>query len=140
VIAITADGERLTCDGFFLGGTVCFGNFEFIANYFSGLSPSPGGATQAWLSWAQLAAGHQLHDGGELQPPLSQKARHGGFARSYCNHTMEGEHSGHDDGSFRDGGTAAGYRPPFRVTSRSSRGASGTSPRSAAHHRARGSL
>jgi hypothetical protein len=38
---ITADGERLTCDGFSLGETVRLGNFESFANYFSGLSLSP---------------------------------------------------------------------------------------------------
>jgi hypothetical protein len=39
VISIT--GERLTCDGFSLGETVRLGNFEFIVDYFSGLSLSP---------------------------------------------------------------------------------------------------
>jgi hypothetical protein len=37
-ITVAADGERLTCGGFSLGVTVHLGNFEFIANYFSGLS------------------------------------------------------------------------------------------------------
>jgi hypothetical protein len=40
-IAITADGERLTCGGFFLGETVCLENFEFIVDYIDGLSLSP---------------------------------------------------------------------------------------------------
>jgi hypothetical protein len=40
-ITIAADGECLTCDGFSLGETVHLGNFEFIADYFSGLSLSP---------------------------------------------------------------------------------------------------
>jgi hypothetical protein len=30
VIAVTADGERLTCGGFSLDETVRLGNFEFI--------------------------------------------------------------------------------------------------------------
>jgi hypothetical protein len=41
VIAVVADGEHLTCGGFSLGVTVCLGNFEFIADYFGGLSLSP---------------------------------------------------------------------------------------------------
>jgi hypothetical protein len=41
VITVVANDERLTCDGFSLGETVRLGNFEFIVNYFSGLSLSP---------------------------------------------------------------------------------------------------
>jgi hypothetical protein len=41
VITITTDGERLTCGGFSLGETVRLGSFEFITDYFSGLSLSP---------------------------------------------------------------------------------------------------
>jgi hypothetical protein len=62
-IIVTADGERLTCGGFSFSETIRLGNFEFIADYFGGLSLSPRGATQASLSWAQLAVGHQLHGG-----------------------------------------------------------------------------
>jgi hypothetical protein len=40
-IAIAADNERITCGGFTLGETVRLGNFEFIADYFGGLSLSP---------------------------------------------------------------------------------------------------
>jgi hypothetical protein len=40
-ITIAANSERLTCDGFSLNKNVCLGNFEFIADYFSGLSLSP---------------------------------------------------------------------------------------------------
>jgi hypothetical protein len=41
VITVTADGECLTCGGFSFGETVCLGNFEFIADYFDGLSLYP---------------------------------------------------------------------------------------------------
>jgi hypothetical protein len=41
VITIAADDEYLTCGGFFLGETVRLRNFEFIANYFGGLSLFP---------------------------------------------------------------------------------------------------
>jgi hypothetical protein len=40
-ITIAADSERLTCGGFSLGEPVCLGKFEFIADYFDGLSLSP---------------------------------------------------------------------------------------------------
>jgi hypothetical protein len=39
-IVVTADDECLTCGGFSLGKPVHLGNFEFIANYFDGLSLS----------------------------------------------------------------------------------------------------
>jgi hypothetical protein len=39
-IAITTDGKRLVCGGFSLSEPICLGNFEFIANYFNGLSLS----------------------------------------------------------------------------------------------------
>jgi hypothetical protein len=41
VLTVTADGKHLTCGGFFLSETVRLENFEFTADYFSGLSPSP---------------------------------------------------------------------------------------------------
>jgi hypothetical protein len=40
MITIAADGEHLTYDGFSLSKTIQLGNFEFIADYFSGLSLS----------------------------------------------------------------------------------------------------
>jgi hypothetical protein len=39
-IAIATDGEHLTCSGFSLGETIRLRNFEFIADYFGGLSLS----------------------------------------------------------------------------------------------------
>jgi hypothetical protein len=41
MITIAADGERMTCGGFSLGKIVRLVSFEFIANYFGGLSLSP---------------------------------------------------------------------------------------------------
>jgi hypothetical protein len=38
---IAADGERPSCDVFSLGESICLGSFEFIADYFGGLSLSP---------------------------------------------------------------------------------------------------
>jgi hypothetical protein len=40
-IIIAANGECLACGVFSLGETVCLGKFEFIADYFGGLSLSP---------------------------------------------------------------------------------------------------
>jgi hypothetical protein len=39
-ITNAADAEHLTCGRFSLGEPVCLGNFEFIADYFGGLSLS----------------------------------------------------------------------------------------------------
>jgi hypothetical protein len=65
-IAVTTDGERLTCSVLSPSETVCLGNFKFITNYFSSLSLSPkrgdegapftgstcGGASTLW--WAMI--------------------------------------------------------------------------------------
>jgi hypothetical protein len=39
-LAVSADGEHLTCGGFSLNETVCFGSLEFIADCFDGMSLS----------------------------------------------------------------------------------------------------
>jgi hypothetical protein len=41
MITIAADGEHMTCGGFSLSKIVRLVSFEFIANYFGGLSLSP---------------------------------------------------------------------------------------------------
>jgi hypothetical protein len=40
-LAITTDGDCLTCGGFSLGETVHLGSIEFVADYFGSLSLSP---------------------------------------------------------------------------------------------------
>jgi hypothetical protein len=40
VITVAADGERLTCGGFFLSETIRLVSFEFITDYFDSLSRS----------------------------------------------------------------------------------------------------
>jgi hypothetical protein len=90
-IAIAADGEHLTCGGFSLGKIVRLGNFRFIADYFGGLSLSfrRGDADTGFMGSTHRGAStpmvghdrglcqgvpHSVKLGGELWPPLSQKA------------------------------------------------------------------
>jgi hypothetical protein len=40
-LTVISDSERLTCSGFSLDETIRLGSFEFIADYFGGLSLSP---------------------------------------------------------------------------------------------------
>jgi hypothetical protein len=40
-LVVATDGECLTCGGFFLSETIHLRSFEFIADYFGGLSLSP---------------------------------------------------------------------------------------------------
>jgi hypothetical protein len=106
-ITVATDGKHLTCGGFSLGETACIGKFEFIVDYFGGLSLSPrrGDKDTAFLGstrsepstpWGGHNRGlhrgvpHGIKWGRELQPPLSQKAGHGCFARSGRNHTIHG--------------------------------------------------
>jgi hypothetical protein len=42
-LTVATNGESLTCGGFSLGETICFGSHEFIVNCFGSLSFSPGG-------------------------------------------------------------------------------------------------
>jgi hypothetical protein len=42
-LAVTADGECLSCGGFSLGETTRFGNLKFIVDHFGALSLSPMG-------------------------------------------------------------------------------------------------
>jgi hypothetical protein len=42
-LTVATDGERPSCNFFFLSETICFGSLKFIANYFGGLSLSPMG-------------------------------------------------------------------------------------------------
>jgi hypothetical protein len=56
-IAITADGEHLACGGFSLGKPVRLGNFEFIANYFDGLSLSPRGGNKGAIFVGSTCSG-----------------------------------------------------------------------------------
>jgi hypothetical protein len=44
MLAVTTDSERLTCGGFYLGETICFGSLEFIIDCFGSLSFSRKGS------------------------------------------------------------------------------------------------
>jgi hypothetical protein len=63
-LAITSDGECLMCGCFSLGKTICPGSFEFIANYFRGLSLSPrrGNSRTAFMG--------SIHSGTWYRTPL----------------------------------------------------------------------
>jgi hypothetical protein len=116
MITVAVDGERLTCGGFSLDETVRLRNFEFITDYFGSLSLSPrrGNACAAFMGstrsgaptprWAMIEDSTEefltMSNGeGSFAPP-SQKAQHGGFARSHHNHTKDEERSCHNDGSL----------------------------------------
>jgi hypothetical protein len=92
VLVVVADGEHLTCGGFSLGKTVHLGSFEFITDYFDGLSLSPrrgdsgatfmgstrNGTSSPWLAMTENSAEEFLTTSsgeGGLQPLLSM--RHG---------------------------------------------------------------
>jgi hypothetical protein len=57
VITVTADGECLTCNGFSLGEAIHLGNFEFIADYFDGLSLPPPKRSDARIAY--MASTHK---------------------------------------------------------------------------------
>jgi hypothetical protein len=95
VLGVSTDGECLMCGGFSLDETIQLHCFEFIADYFGGLSLSPTrndlGALHG-LNPQRVTVPATSHDrglhrgvpydikrGGGLQPLLSQKAQHGGL-------------------------------------------------------------
>jgi hypothetical protein len=159
-IAIGGDGEHLTCDGFSLGETVHLGNFEFIADYFGGLSLSHrrgdegttfmgstrSGASTPWRAMIEDSAeGFLTASSGEgsFGLPSSRRCSAGRRgARSHRNLTMDGEcsgHTGHDGGSPTDGGIAARNQPRRRVTPCLSQRAVGVNLCSVSYHRVGGS-
>jgi hypothetical protein len=109
-VIVAADGERLTCGGFSLGETVHLRNFEFITDYFGGLSLSPrrgdegasfvgsthNGASTAWWAMIEDSTEEFLTASsreGSFDLPSPRRCR--GFARSRHNHTMAEGHSRH---------------------------------------------
>jgi hypothetical protein len=96
VITIATDGECLMCDGFSLGKIIHLGNFEFITDYFSGLSLSPrrgatgaafigsthsGASTPRWATIEDSAEEFLMASSGEgsFNPPVPE-----GAARGLC--------------------------------------------------------
>jgi hypothetical protein len=57
MLAITTDGKHLTCGGFSLGETVCFGSLDFIADYFSSLNLSPKGSDSGTIFMGMVHSG-----------------------------------------------------------------------------------
>jgi hypothetical protein len=136
VITVATDGERLTCGGSSLGELVHLGNFEFIIDYFDGVSLSPrrgdsgvafiGSTHSGTPSPRRAMIGDSTEEfnttsdgeGGDRHP-LSQEALHGGFDCPRHNHIVTGEHSDHSgygNNSTMAGGAAAEHQPPFRGT------------------------
>jgi hypothetical protein len=128
-LAISADGECLTCSGFSLSKTVRFGSLEFIADCFGGLSLSPrrNDSGAAFMGSTHTRPPSLLRamiedstkefymtssgEGASTSPLLGGSVQ-GGSVCSCHNHTMVGEfsgHSGHDDGSTVSSGTAVGH-------------------------------
>jgi hypothetical protein len=124
-LALAANGEPLSCDGFSLGETICFGSLEFIAECFGGLSLSPrrdgldaaamGSTRNGPPSSLRALIGdsteefHMASDGdrgGPTSPLPEGMAR--GFGHPHHNNIMVGEHSDHsgcDNDSTAAGGT-----------------------------------
>jgi hypothetical protein len=83
-IIVVADGECLTCGGFSLCEIVCLGSFEFIINYFSGLSPSPkrGDSGAAFMGSTRSGTPSLLRAMIEdfIEKFLTASSREGGFS------------------------------------------------------------
>jgi hypothetical protein len=139
-LAIATDRECLSCGDISLGETIHFGSLVLIANYFGNLSLSPWRDGSDAVAMGSTHSGppsllramtrdsteefHMTSDGeGGAQPPLTHKARHGGFAHPCHNHVVAREqfdHSGDDDNSTTAGNATAGHRLPFQAVARSS--------------------
>jgi hypothetical protein len=102
-VDVTANNESLTCGGFSLGQTVHLRNFEFIAEYFGGLSLSTrrGDEGDAFMgsthSGASTPRRAMIEDSTEEFLMMSSREgsfglpsprRHRGFAFSRHNHIM----------------------------------------------------
>jgi hypothetical protein len=59
-LVVTTNGEHLTCGGFSLGETVCFGILEFIAVCFGSLSHSPEENDSVTVSVGMARSGSSL--------------------------------------------------------------------------------
>jgi hypothetical protein len=124
-LTVVANDECLSCGGFSLSETICFGSLEFTTDCFGDQSLSPrrdiSDATMAGSThsrplsplWAMIGDSiEEFHmalgrEGGT--PPLSKKAWHQGSIRPCHEHITTGEHSDHS--SYDDDSTAAGL--PF---------------------------
>jgi hypothetical protein len=127
-IAVRVDSERLACSGFSLDETVHLENFEFIIDYFSGLSLSPRwsdkgtafvGSTHRRASTPQRATIEDSTkeclmmssgEGSFRHPSLDCTAQ--GLAHPRHNYNMEGERSSHDDVYPTDAGAMAENQLP----------------------------
>jgi hypothetical protein len=100
VLIVTTSGERLLCDGFTLGETICFGSLEFIADYFSGLSLSP----------RRDGSDAVVVGSSRSEPPSRLRAMIGDSLEEF--HTTSDGEGGGGSTSPLPGGMARGLRPP----------------------------
>jgi hypothetical protein len=57
VLVVAADGERLSCDVYSLGETICFRSLEFIVICFGSLSLSPKGSDSGSIFMGMARSG-----------------------------------------------------------------------------------
>jgi hypothetical protein len=76
MIAITVDDEHLTCGGFSLGETIYLGNFEFIADYFGGLSLSPARGDIGITFMGSTSSGAPTQQWAMIEDPPRRSSRH----------------------------------------------------------------
>jgi hypothetical protein len=106
-IIIAADSKRLMCSGLSLCETVHLKNFEFIADYFGGLSHSPrwgdegvalmgsshsGASTPLWAMIEDSTKEFLMTSRGEGSFSHPSPRRRRGFAHSRHNHTIAEGH------------------------------------------------
>jgi hypothetical protein len=92
VLVVAADGERLSCDVYSLGETICFRSLKFISDCFSGLSLSPmwdgscavvmastrgGPPSLLWVMTRDSVEEFHMTSYGEGRIDLSSARRHG---------------------------------------------------------------
>jgi hypothetical protein len=139
-LIVAVEDDCLMCGGFSLGETIHLGSFEFITDYFDGLSLSPrrsnsgdafmGSTHNGSPSPRQAMIEDSIKEfhtmsSGEGTPASPSP---GGVAWGFCllpsqPHYGEcSDRSGHDDSPTADSGAMVRHRPPLRATVCSSGG------------------
>jgi hypothetical protein len=108
-IAITADGECLAYGGFSLSEPVGLGNFEFIANYFGGLSLSPRRGNKGVVFKGSTHSGASTPQWATIKDSTMELLTASSGVGSLS----------HDKVSPTYGGAMTGNQPPLHAASRS---------------------